>query len=67
MFLFRRRRRRKFWLLIQVIAVALEMLIPVGKFDDDLDIGIHSAGRAKHQIAGDFVHGLYAEPLPSGM
>ena len=31
---------------VEVIAVALEMFIPVGKFDDDFDFGIGGAGAA---------------------
>src|ERR1019366_2121983 len=51
-------------LLVEVIAVALEVLIPVGKLDDDLDLGVDGAGRSYDQVAGRVVHGLYAEVRP---
>src|SRR5208283_5693173 len=54
-----------FGLLSKVVAVPLEVLIPVGEFDDDLYFGINGAGWAHHQIARDFVHGLDPEICPA--
>jgi hypothetical protein len=45
-------------LLFQVIARALEVLVPVGILDDHPDLGIDRLGRAEHQVLADLAHGL---------
>ncbi len=42
--------------LFQVEAQALEVLVPVGELDDDVDLGIDLVRRPQHQVGGDFAH-----------
>src|SRR5580704_12709664 len=52
-------------LLSEIITVALEVLIPVGKLDHDLELGIDGLGGTHDEVARDFVHGLEAEVGPT--
>ena len=50
--------------LVEVVAVGLEVLVPVGELDDDFDLGIDGARRTEHEFAGDVIHELEAEGVP---
>jgi hypothetical protein len=54
-----------FGLLCQVVAVALEVFIPVRKLDRDLDFRIDRASRGHDQIARDVVHSPHPRVGPT--
>ena len=41
---------KKFWLLVEVIAKTLEAFVPIGEFDDELDVGIDGARRLDDEV-----------------
>jgi len=48
-------------LILEVIAVAVKVRIPVGELDDHLRIWVHGFGRTRHQIARDLIHEVQTE------
>ncbi len=52
-------------LLVEVVAVGLEMLIPVGKLDDHFHLGVDGARGRQNQVAGNLIHELEAEGGPA--
>ena len=46
---------------IEIVAVGLEELIPVGELDDDFDFGIDCLGCTHDQFARNFVHQAQTE------
>ncbi len=53
------------WFAIEVVAVGLEVLVPVGKFDDELDLGVDGFGGADDEVARGIVHHAQAEVAPA--
>jgi hypothetical protein len=54
-------------LLVQIVAVGLEVLVPVGELDDHLHLGIDGPRRAHHQVARHLVHQPQPEGGPTGI
>ncbi len=51
--------------MIEIVTVGLEVLVPVGELDDDLDLGIDGARRREDEIARDLIHELQTEFGPA--
>ncbi len=43
-------------LFLQVEAQPLEVLVPVGEFDNDVDLRVHALCRPQHQVGGNLAH-----------
>ena len=51
-------------LLVEVESKALEVLVPVGKLDGDLDLGVHRPCRLEEEVIRGLVHQIEAELRP---
>ena len=52
-------------LLVEVVAVGLEVLVPVGELDDHFHFGVGGTRGRQHQVARDLVHELETEVGPA--
>jgi hypothetical protein len=56
---------KQFWLLVEVVAQPLKMLIPIWEFDDEFNLWIDRLRRLNDQVFRDVIHQIEAELRPT--